>query len=650
MTVHSGTTANGVTTNSEGLMHISSGGLASSTTVNSGGGLTVSSGGTAMDIVENGGHVNVLDGATVNFAHNVIEGLEQSGRMTVHSGTTASSTTMASGGSMHISSGGLAIATTVNVDGSMCISSGGLANGVVVVSGGALHVSGVLTGIMQIESGAFVSAYRGATIDFTVADQGSSDSALLNDWSRINVSSEANYTITVNDSQAYGTYRLADLATYFDSAITVKTVGQQSLGTVSLDRNLDSGPRRYALVKENGTLYLHMLDIEAPVLSSLVAWPATPTNQDVTVTATFTDNVAVASLQCRLGGGEWQDCAGSLSMPANGTVYFRAFDAAGNVSDVAAYVVTNISKVPPASPSGLAVTQNGAEFTFSWEPSASADVAGYELTLVRNGRKETVTAVEGTSVTLELAESDYTWSVVAKGNAGNVSESTAGEAFRALLPVEEPQAIVLPGDADASLAQGTAGDDAFSLQPDGKWGTYHVVRWNGGADKVSVAGRNRFYDAMDGAGGYDVLALPDGDNALLYTDMLSPKAEGGYASSRLAGISEIRGNGGNDVIDLTAADGCYPGDILLKGGAGDDLYLFGSGWGRDTVVDDGGTLVFDKTLQGKLTVSATDSGTSISDGLNTVDVSWQVNADDLVFAEVGTLEGYRRDTIKAFLA
>jgi Ca2+-binding RTX toxin-like protein len=283
--------------------------------------------------------------------------------------------------------------------------------------------------------------------------------------------------------------------------------------------------------------------------------------------------------------------------------------------------------------------------------------------------------VESNAVTLELAESNYAWSIAAMDKAGNHSGNASGEDFRALMQVEEPTNVDIPAGPD--LTQGTIGDEIFNLSPSGKWGYFHIARWNGGQEIVSLARRNRFHNALEGVGGYDVVALPEGDNALLYNDLLSPSAMNADASARLAGISEIRGNSGNDVIDLTADGDGYTGDLLLKGGAGndhlwagsgedvliggagnddlrggagDDIYLFGLEWGQDKVVDDGGMLVFDNALQGKLTVNANGDGSLISDGVNTVNVSWQVETGDLVFAEVGELQEYRRDTIKSFLA
>ena len=75
MRVLSGGTANATTVNSGSVMHVQSGGTANNATVNSYGSMFVHSGGSALSIVENGGYVDVADGADVTFTPNVISGL-----------------------------------------------------------------------------------------------------------------------------------------------------------------------------------------------------------------------------------------------------------------------------------------------------------------------------------------------------------------------------------------------------------------------------------------------------------------------------------------------------------------------------------------------------------------------------------------------
>ena len=374
----------------------------------------------------------------------------------------------------------------------------------------------------------------------------------------------------------------------------------------------------------------------------------------------------------------------SAHFTASGTYHYRvrATDAVGNVSEWAAASVEFdfTDATPPTVPTNLQVVQDGANVTFSWNASTDAEsgVAGYELRLVRNGRTETVVQVAGTSATLELAESDYAWSVTAKDSFGNASAAADGEAFRMLLPVGEPKQYNLADSGAAKLVKGAKGDDLFPLVPDDVWGTCHVAQWNGDEeDTVDLADFNRFHDVVLGNGGYDVLQLPSGDNGLLFNDTLSPAASDADTEARLAGISEIVGNSGRDVIDLTDENGGYASDVLLKGGdgddvlwagkgndilvggagnddlrggQGDDIYLFGENWGRDTLRDDGGTLVFDNALAGKLAFSATPDGTRITDGVNAVELTWNATADAVMFADVASLTEMRRDTIKGFLA
>ena len=82
----------------------------------------------------------------------------------------------------------------------------------------------------------------------------------------------------------------------------------------------------------------------------------TPTNKSVVVTAAFSQDAVLKEYS--LDNKTWQTYTAGVVMTANGTVYFRAADAAGNVSDVTSFVVENIDKVAQAKPAGTAVTRN----------------------------------------------------------------------------------------------------------------------------------------------------------------------------------------------------------------------------------------------------------------------------------------------------
>ena len=407
------------------------------------------------------------------------------------------------------------------------------------------------------------------------------------------------------------------------------------------------------------------IDKTAPSKPTATASTTAPTNQNVTVTATFSSDTKTK--QYSTDNQTWKTYTSGVVMSANGTVYFRGKDAAGNVSEVTSYAVTNIDKAAPAMVTGLTASAVNNTVFFSWQATSDnlSGVAGYETELSADPGFETILVKQAGAELLGFSRSfvqsgTYYYRVRATDKLGNVSAWSVSSV-----------------DFEYTKILGTEGDDIFSLSPNGRWGTNHAAHWNGTEDTVMIHGHNRYYDAIDGGGGYDIIQLAPGNNAWFYSDFLSPHPANADSQALLTGISEIRGNGGSDVIDLTAPGFSYLGDILLQGGAGndhlwggfgddiliggagsddlrggegDDIYLFGTGWGCDMAIDDGGTLVFDSALQGKLSVSASSEGTHISDGQNALDVSWQVSQWDLVFADVEELQGYRRDAIKAVLA
>ena len=72
------------------------------------------------------------------------------------------------------------------------------------------------------------------------------------------------------------------------------------------------------------------------------------TSKDVTVSATFAADSVLNEYS--LNGGEWQIYENGIVFTANGSVSFRSTDAAGNVSELATYNVTNIDRTIPDAP------------------------------------------------------------------------------------------------------------------------------------------------------------------------------------------------------------------------------------------------------------------------------------------------------------
>ena len=90
------------------------------------------------------------------------------------------------------------------------------------------------------------------------------------------------------------------------------------------------------------------IDKTAPKAPTVKASTTKKTNKNVTLTATFsTDSTRP---QYSTDNKTWKAYTGAVSASKNGTYYFRAIDAASNVSKVTSIKVSNIDKTPPAIP------------------------------------------------------------------------------------------------------------------------------------------------------------------------------------------------------------------------------------------------------------------------------------------------------------
>ena len=121
------------------------------------------------------------------------------------------------------------------------------------------------------------------------------------------------------------------------------------------------------------------IDKSAPAKPTAAADVTAPTNQNVTVTASFSaDSV---KKEYSLDNSAWQNYSVGVTFAANGTVYFRAADAVGNVSEVASYTVSNIDKTPPAKPTAKADVTTQTTGSVTVTASFSADSVKKEYSL-----------------------------------------------------------------------------------------------------------------------------------------------------------------------------------------------------------------------------------------------------------------------------
>ncbi len=226
-----------------GVLNISSGGKLNSASINAGGRLNVSGGGTATEIAENGGYVSIENGAAVAFKQHTFSGMTLSDLATVHSGTTADSVTVASGGGLFIYDGGLADGITVQ------------SGGIVFVSGG-----GKLTGQLTFENGATVSAASDSILDFDLTRTKPGNTALVNDLSL--VLGAPSCALTVAGDQYSGRYTLAGGAGSFTGTITVKDSSGETLGVLTAGTtDVELGDYTYSLGLAENSLVLTLTRI-----------------------------------------------------------------------------------------------------------------------------------------------------------------------------------------------------------------------------------------------------------------------------------------------------------------------------------------------------------------------------------------------------
>ena len=98
--------------------------------------------------------------------------------------------------------------------------------------------------------------------------------------------------------------------------------------------------------------YVNNIDKAAPEKPTASADITALTNKDVTVTAVFSNDTAVKEYS--FDGETWLKYTDGVVMTKNGTVQFRAADAAGNYSEVVSFAVENIDKTVPEKPTASA--------------------------------------------------------------------------------------------------------------------------------------------------------------------------------------------------------------------------------------------------------------------------------------------------------
>ena len=337
ITVHSGTTAVETTVNASGTLYVYNGGVANN--VNASGNnwnaiVNVYKGGSASDVnISRLARLYVLGGAASNFV-------------------------VGSNGQAIVSSGGWAVGGSVTSDGALYVSGGGVAADLVVSKGGCAYVgsNGWLTG--KLELSGIVYAYSGGLVDFDISGLSTENTALINDLSLI--TGAPTFTVTVSDSQEFGTYTLAEGAASFTGYVAVINTVGDVLDWVDVGDTVNYADRDFTLSQNSGLLSFTVSQAEekVPEVVSVSADITAPTNKNVTVTADYSTNTVTK--QYSLDSQTWLAYTTGVTMSANGTVYFRGLSTSGKASEIVEYTGSNIDKTAPDAPT---VTASNTKLT-----------------------------------------------------------------------------------------------------------------------------------------------------------------------------------------------------------------------------------------------------------------------------------------------
>ena len=235
-------------------------GVMSGGTLGSFGAIHVSSGGIAEDVtlyfgIEYSDYYVEMNVHSGGIASNIT--LKREGELYVSSGGRADNTSIESRGDLFVCNGGTADHNTIHSRGNLRIFESAVAGNTTVESDGFLCLSsgGRHTGRLTMEQGAYVSAYSGSILDFSLAGVSAGADALVNDLAIIQGS--PTYWLTVNDTQSTGEFRLADGAAGFNKTITVKSESGKNLGSLYVgDDPVKIRKRWYSAGVTDGSLTL----------------------------------------------------------------------------------------------------------------------------------------------------------------------------------------------------------------------------------------------------------------------------------------------------------------------------------------------------------------------------------------------------------
>ena len=221
--------------------------------------------------------VSVIAHETQHIVHGMDHGGDGLGRFAadyiVDSGQVSNGVTLELTDRIYVNYGGMATNTYVK-GGRIIVSSGGVANGISFYVGYLTGVSstyesygnmyvysgGKITGFLNTIVGTNISAYEGSILDFDISMLSPGNSPLVNKL--LLVKGNPSFTLTVSDSQASGTYKLAESSGEFNKTITVMNTLCTELCTLTVGEDVKRiGNAKYSLARNGGDLTVTVVGI-----------------------------------------------------------------------------------------------------------------------------------------------------------------------------------------------------------------------------------------------------------------------------------------------------------------------------------------------------------------------------------------------------
>lgn len=232
------------------------------------------------------------------------------------------------------------------------------------------------------------------------------------------------------------------------------------------------------------TVTISHIDKTAPVTPTGSASTLLATNQPVSVTATFAADTTVR--QYRLSTtADWTDYTEPVVFTANGTIYLKAQDAAGNWSAEGSLVIKNIDTTPPTTPTAAASVTTATVGPVIVTASYSADSAIRQFKVGSTGTWTAYTGRLSVSANTTLSfrsqdavgnlSSEYALEITnidptlgsGSTSTGNstVSNSTTSSTVTLQLAAVVPEiqiVTILPDETPASSSTGSTGSTGGS--------------------------------------------------------------------------------------------------------------------------------------------------------------------------------------------